>query len=711
MTIGDYTLGLSTTDAWLSILLLAALSSLAVRAYRPSRVSNPVHLALFVLRFLVLASAALLLMAPRLAISVNGVRLPLLAVLVDDSESMRIQAGERPRFQAITDMMADGPFDRISERARVQTFHFSEQLSERLPTDTSGWQGPATDIATSLQQLSGKLQGQGLAGVFLLSDGAHNLGQAPLSTAEVFPAPIYAVPVGSDRPPRDIALASASHPTLGYVGRPIEIRVSIDAVGLERAEQVVRVYDGQRSVAVVPIAIGSGRQEAKVSYTPDQPGERTLRVVIPAQDDEVESRNNEVLTTIEILDGRARVLLVGTPSADFAFLRRVIEADSNVVLDTVDPDTNGGWGFRARTALSEAGEYELVVLHDVPDALLSAEAQTAIGSAVRSGGALLLVGGEESLVPGWGSGLSDLVPVTYEAEGYTYGAYSAVLSQGADRHPITRLSDDSVADNEGWTALPPFLGQNSLRVRSGGATRVLLESDELNPLMVIGNVGRGKVAVFAARGFARQGLMMWGIGGSDRVVRSFWEKTLRWLLTKETVEKLRLTTEKRTYRSGEPIVFRAEFFDALLRPVDGAEVLIDIENGPSGATIMPGRGGGAYEVRAPGMPQGRHAYTVTASTRSDGPVVLTGEVTVGRYSVEFENLLTNAALMDELARRSGGRSLGLDVLPAFLNQMKLSPQPHVSVYQLDLWGRGWPLAVLVAGLAAEWFVRRRRGMV
>lgn len=706
MTLGEYTVSLTATDVWLALVLLAVVGTLAFRAYRPSPLAGRLALTLFAVRLCLLILAVALLMAPRLTVSANGVRLPLIAVLVDDSESMRILSGDRPRFEVVEDLLASGTFDMLENRARVQMFRFSERLLETEPTDTAGWLGPATDIATSLDQLSTRLRGEGLAGVVLISDGAHNLGQSPVQTIDDLSASVYPVLVGAGQPPVDVALTTATHASLGYVGRPMNVEVRLESVGLDRTDHLIRIYDGDRVVAVSPISIRSGRQDVVVTVTPDRPGVRLLRVVVPPIEGEAEISNNEVLSEIEVLTSRASVLLLGTPSDDFAFVRRVIEADSNVAVQVIYPDSPQGWGYDARSALSAVETHDLVVLHDVPSALLTSDIQAALSDRVRSGGGLLVVGGGASIVRSL-----PVLPVEQETSGYRTGTFGGRLTAAAERHPVTRISVDAAADRDAWSNLPPFTGVEGVSVRERTGSQVLVETEAGDPLVVVANVDQGKVVVVAARGFARQARMMWGIGETDRTVRSFWSNAVRWLLTRESVRKLRVTTDREIYRSGEPITFRVEYFDDLLRPTDGAEVLLEVENAHTGVSIVPGRGNGVYEVRSPGLPQGRHAFRVTAQVEGGDEETYDGDITVGRYSVEFENLLANASLMEALARRSGGRLLQPADLAEFLQDMKLSPQPHVSVRRFDLWGKQWPLALLVVGFTFEWFVRRRRGML
>ena len=713
MSLGGYTIGLNITDAPFLVLLLLVGFFLTFRAYRPSRPGLNLHFILFISRSLAITLSVFLLMAPKLTVNASGVRPPLIAVLVDDSESMRIRAGEHPRYQAVTDLLNSGVFERLADRARVRMFRFSEKLEETGSADTTRWQGQATDIATSLTQLSARLQGEGLSGVFLLSDGATNVGRNPLTVSEELGTPIYAVPIGSEHPPRDVALTSVSHPSLGYVGRPIQIKVSLDGVGMDRVENLIRVYDGDRVMAVVPVVISSGTQEVIIDVIPEEQGVRSLRISLPALEGEVERRNNQVLSRIEILAGRARVLLVGTPSADFAYLRRVVYADSSVTVQTIYPDSPQGWRSLMRSALGGKSDYDLVILHDVPASFLTSQVEAQLEEAVRGGGALLVVGGEQALIPGWGGGAMErLLPIQYNENGYETEPVRARLPENAAHHSIMRLSEDAASDREAWEGLPPFLGMNRVRLREGAGARALLEDTNTGtPLMAIRNFGEGKVAAVAATGFARQALMMWGIGDTDSITQSFWKRLIQWLLTKEDVAKLRVATEKMIYRSGEPITFRVEFFDALLRPIDGAEVLVDVGGEPARTAILPGRGNGVYVGTFPGLPQGVHEYRVTARREGESAASVTRDLTVGRYSIEFEDLLPHVSLMGELARRSGGRLLQIGDVPSFVDAMKLSPQPHISVYQLNLWGREWPLFFLVFVLAGEWFIRRRRGMV
>ena len=151
-------------------------------------------------------------------------------------------------------------------------------------------------------------------------------------------------------------------------------------------------------------------------------------------------------------------------------------------------------------------------------------------------------------------------------------------------------------------------------------------------------------------------------------------------------------------------------FPTLLR-IFWKSVVLEVEGGPDDAIILARKGEGNYAGVIRGLKQGTHTYRVSAQWNEEDKAEAVGELTIGRYSVEFEDLLANASLMQEIAMRSGGRVVDIDAISDFVDSLKLAPQPHVSVLQLRLWGKNWPLLFLVMFLGFEWFVRRSRGMV
>jgi hypothetical protein len=714
VTFGSYAIDLDISSGLGSLAMLLVLGWLAFQVYGPLRSGMALSLLLLCVRTLALLLCLLLFATPRLSITANGVRQPLIAILLDNSESMQILAGETPRFDQATRLLVSSTFRNLSHRARVQTYRFSESLVDEVPSDSALWNGPATDVATSLTQLSTRVRGEGLAGVFLISDGANNIGENPGQAAEDLGAPIYTIPIGVEDPPHDVALGSLTVPSLAYVGRKIEITATVSSVGIDRTPHSVRVYNGDRKVGETPILIDGGDQEIRVSITPTTPGLHAIRVVVPVLEGEVEHQNNQEIVEIEVLAARANVLVVGNPSADLAFVLRMLRADSNLTVDAVVSQGTDGIPFGLRARLSDIADQELVILHDVPGSLMSTEIEASLRRHVESGHSLLAVGGEGSMVPDWGGRVeSDLMPIASAPphNGYLPSLIPFKLVEQSSHHPILK-SDGGTSTGEAWTLLPPYTGLNPGKLRDGGGAISLIEVTESGfPILATSLAGEGKVAVLAARGFARQALMMEGLGEGDRVVRLFWSQLVRWLLTREDVAKLRVTTEKSTYRSGEPITFRAEVYDDLLQPVDDADVYLEVDGEMERTAVLLRKGNGVYSGVFRGLQQGTYPYRVRAAWDGDTPAETTGSLTVGRYSVEFEDLLADPATLESIARRSGGHVIQASALAAFVDSLKLSPQPHAALHQFRLWGDTWPLVFLIAAFSFEWYTRRSRGMV
>jgi hypothetical protein len=232
------------------------------------------------------------------------------------------------------------------------------------------------------------------------------------------------------------------------------------------------------------------------------------------------------------------------------------------------------------------------------------------------------------------------------------------------------------------------------------------------PVAALLTVERGKSLAIGFRTFWRHGLMMWGIGKNDAVSRGFWKNVVRWLVTPEGASRIKVTVDKPSYRSGEPVSVHAQVFNGLLEPVSNARVVAVISDSLGiRESVLRATADGRYEVVLGGFAQGDYTFQVQASHDGVSLGQTSGQFTVSRYSLEHETVRMNAELLFAVATRSGGKFVKPDELGVVLGGLDFAPEPIEVLYQGRLWGHRWPLFLLVGCFAIEWAVRRRRGMV
>ncbi|MDA0746814.1 MAG: glutamine amidotransferase, partial [bacterium] len=616
---------LSLSDGLLLSLLVPVCLYLAYGAYRSGL--RAVWW-LLVLRGLALVLVLVLLMEPILAVMVRYQRKPLVAVLVDNSESMKVEEGGQRRGARAVEVIQSVALRELESVARVARFRFSDVL---LPMTEDGvdsleWNGRATDLAAALDVLREMVSDEGLAAAVLISDGAHNLGGRPERAAADLGAPVLAVGIGRSESPRDLALISAVIDPMGYVGREITLSARLKATGFEQGRSQVVVEEGGQQIAAAPVVLSDGEQTIEFQIRPDRAGRHVYRVLIAEEAREQSVENNLVTVATEVLESRLRVLVIaGRPSADLAFLRRSLEADENLELELFVATQAGQWPYQVREQLNRPGERNLIILFDVTAALLVGETGQSVAGFVRGGGGLLVVGGPESLNLGYAnSPLADVLPVTCFREEDTYRAesFQAEMPEGPYPHPILRISDDPLADRAQWKDLPPLLAYNRVQSIRPGAT-VLVQHPVVRvdgvqmPLVAVGSAGSGKAMVVAARTFWRLGLMMWGVGKTDVVSRSFWRNAVQWLVTKEDVARVQVVVDKPVYRSGEPILFRARVFNELMQPQEGARVTVWVaDRSGRRERVLADEGMGRYGGQMAAGAQGDYVFEVQAQKGS-----------------------------------------------------------------------------------------------
>jgi len=355
-------------------------------------------------------------------------------------------------------------------------------------------------------------------------------------------------------------------------------------------------------------------------------------------------------------------------------------------------------------------------LLNVPYKEIAGTLEQALVVFVKKGGGLLVIGGDAAFDGDYAlSALANVLPVQFlrSANTFVEGAFPLVFA----RHPILRVSDDPLSDRDAWDELPPLLAYNQVGGAVPDATVLAHHPTErVNgkpmPVLAVWRVEAGKAMVVGFRTFWRYGLMMWGDGKTDDVSRAFWKNTVRWLVTRDQVSRLRVTPEKSVYRSGEPVVAHAQVFDKLLQPRAGARVYAQVMDSLGVREIvLRDLGGGRYSGQLGGFPQGDYELNVRAEGDEGDLGTGVGHFAVGRYSLEYETVRMRAELLSDVAARSGGHYVTPNGLAAALDSLVLAPEPVVTHHRVRLWGQQWPLFVLVGLLVLEWAVRRRMGMI
>lgn len=631
---------------------------------------------------------------------------PLVLVLVDTSPSMRV-AGSSTRLQQAVAVLGDERWAERLQQAEVRAWGFAESAYP-LALDTiaaASTRGQATDIGRALAaSLEAVAEQERVQGVVLFSDGGHNLGRDPVQLSAELGVPVYALGVGGEEVPVDVQLVDVHIPDTGYVGQRQQIDAKVRSWGYEGQRVEVQLYEGERLLERQSLRLESAGQVQRVSFavTPQQAGPRIFRVVVAPVAGEFATADNEALAVTHILAGRTRVLLLaGGPSADVAFLRRSLSADSSWVVEALiqrAPDSfyGGGWN-------PELLQGRDVVLLVNPGAwLLNGPPATALVQHVQAGAGLLVVGGPK-MARAWrpDSPLAELMPLQVAGPApFASGEVLLRLSAAGRRHPVVR---QPVGADDLWLRLPPLPGYFRTSQQRPGTT-VLVESTAGQPVVAAGAYGAGKVIAALSASFWRLDLMSSGVDGQPQTIRAFWRAAAKWLALSDAGGRVRASTERPVYRAGEEVVFAAQVFDELLRPQPGATVQVALAGRE--AFDLQSQGVGHYRGVARGLAPGTYEYEVRAAVGAG-----TGRFVVEEYSIELGDLHADPLLLGELARASGGRAYPLADWEDMLEQLAPRKRWVEKAEVLPLWGPLWPALLAVALLAAEWFGRKRSGMI
>ena len=385
--------------------------------------------------------------------------------VVDRSASIdRASAGQAEAWVREAIAAAGG-----SSRAAVVTFGGSPELAQPgLAAADAGdaWaevpfppeQATYTDIESALA-LARTLPLGGSRRVVLLSDGAENVGEALAQSGQAAAEglPIDVVPLGGTGQD-DLRVDGVTAPAATWQGEPFAVLVSA-ASGSGGEGSVELWIDGMREQAI-PARFAAGISTFQFNVADLAPGFHALEVrVVPTTAPDVVAENN-VAPLATVVRGQPAVLMVVPAGHDPERLRLALERRGAAVT-VVAPS-----GVPAR--LSEIGDYDTVVLNNVPADQLRLDQLAALREATRAlGRGLIVLGGTGAYGPGGyaGTTLEETLPVTVK------------VTEGRQRERVAILL---VVDHSGSMSYDPVGGGSKMDMAKQAvvlATNALADGD------------------------------------------------------------------------------------------------------------------------------------------------------------------------------------------------------------------------------------------
>ena len=739
-------------SALLLILIVLLVAAFIYFIYLRTRIRLPrrTTATLIALRVTLLTLMVVLLLRPVVVVSSAIPRSSYVAMVIDDSVSMKLQdvPGGATRLETVKHALFDTAagqesfLNRLDRKFKTNLYGFSGGLTRLKDGNDLFGEGRTSDIAGALEETMKRSSGMPLSAVVLATDGASNVPRdlaAVLRELRARDIAVFTVGVGNTARPMDAELTRVNMPRRVLVGSRLNIETIVGLSGYGETKVLLSVREDGRAIKTEEVNLrGNDTQAVNLEITPATPGVHRYTVEVTPLDGELTVENNKQDSLVEVIEGPLRILHVeGEPRWELGKIRESLQPNeknvSVVALQRTGENKFYRQGVGNQTELAtgfpkteeELFSYQGLIIGSVEAGFFTADELRSIEAFVaRRGGGLLALGGRLAFDGGKykGTPLDDLLPVSLtggavdDANSFA-PVYKPVLTGAGQAHPITRLNDDRAANQKAWNEMPPVSVSEVLSNVKPGAS-VLLEArrvegsgPQVAPLLVQQRYGRGQTLALTATDTWRWRMKM---DSKNNAHETFWRQMLRYLVS-GTPEQVEIGTEKEVYSLDDNVSIVADIRDKKFNPVGDAQATARVTK-PSGAvvdvplkfTTLNSVNTYAGEFKADEL--GQHRIELMGNSGTLGQLNAKSNMLVSDLNREYYSAAQNSDVLKRIAAETGGKYYTTADAQSLLDDLIYRQTPYSERVTKDLWDMPVNFMLIIGLLSAEWFLRKREGL-
>ncbi len=392
-------------------------------------------------------------------------------------------------------------------------------------------------------------------------------------------------------------------------------------------------------------------------------------------------------------------------------------------------------------------KYHAVILDDLEAEFFTRDQMSLLQKFVSErGGGFLMLGGAESFHQGKyaHTPVGEMLPVylDYADEVKPVANLRLNLTPHGWLEPWARLRDNEAAERTRLTEMPALQVLNRVRGTKPGASVIAEAQDEGGgkyPALVAQRFGNGRVGALLLGDLWRWGLR-------DEATRSdqdkAWRQMIRWLIA-DVPERISFLAETKREDPDQAMSLQVRARDQEFKPLDNATVKItvtpmtnpddssrrreeaDTLSKSTAVHLLTSAATNRTRLNAEpalaeaGLYETTYVPRVTGGYLAEAVVTDADGVEVGRTQAgwtadpaaeEFKSLKPNRALLENLARQTGGEVISVNNLAAFAEKLPNRNAPVTESVTTPLWHQPWVFLLALTCFAAEWGLRRWKGM-
>ncbi len=673
--------------------------------------------------------------------------------------------------------------------AQASSINASDSSNTKSTTDAKGVSKDAvvpeeSRAAAGAQDAPLEASQQSNETVVLFTDGRNTGGASPLAVAESMARqhrPIYIVGFGGTEVPDDISVLAVEHPERVFERdmlrgtivlrqrmqkpEPLRVMVKLDGETIWEETRTISTEDRGRiefAFPIKPVAEKLKKQAGRAVEFTSMPVH--LEAVVEPQTGEADIQNNSRAFHVSVVTKRSRLLLVdGRSRWETRYLHNMFERDPAWQVDIVLPDyrespprlPRGTETNQWPSTKERLFEYDLVILGELPAALLPREGIEWLNAFVEtSGGGLIVVDGARgALRDPLYAPLHAMLPIEWLDDKRIKPDPSTVhLTSTSRQLSVFQLTPSDPAKNDAaWAELPAVHTSTSVKALPGSEVlATATQEGEEVPLMVTRQFGAGRIFYCGTDETWR-----WRYKVADTYHQRFWNQVARWVMRLPMSVQgqfVSIDSGKLVYQPGETITIRTRLRGSNGEPANGlaVEAIVTEVNepgnaqtktsGPASVDAASNRDTGSdrsdelsnaegrvlaviplvadsaiqgvYSGQLVAPASGNYQVSIVAPGLASSALAIHSEFSVSEAdSGEMDQLNCDEPLLRKLAEITGGQYFSEQEASQLVDLLRPLSRGRIVESDTLLWQSYWWFAPIVLLLTIEWWLRKRAGLI